>query len=116
MYAVIGGIGLDPEQPGYKHIIMSPRSGCGLTYATAELDSMYGKIRSAWSQENGRFDWEVTVPANTIATVYVPASDVSLVTENNQPLESANGVTFLRMETGDAVLRLVSGIYHFRAN
>ncbi len=27
MYAVIGGIDLDPEQPGYKHIIMRPNPG-----------------------------------------------------------------------------------------
>ena len=37
MYAVIGGIDLDPDQPGYKHIVMHPYPGGGLTYATVEL-------------------------------------------------------------------------------
>ena len=113
MYAVIGGIDLDPDQPGYKHIIMRPRPGGGLTYATAELDSPYGTIRSAWTQENDRFDWNVTVPANSAATVYIPANDAPDVTESGQALDRANGVTFLHMEAGFAVLRLTSGTYSF---
>jgi len=116
MYAVIGGIDIDPEQPGYKNIIMRPRPGGGLTHATVELDSMYGKIRSAWKQENDRFDWQVTVPANTTATIYILAKDVSRITESDQPVENINGVTFLQMGNGAAVLRLVSGTYHFSSN
>ena len=52
MYAVIGGIDLDPEQPGYKHILMRPQPGGGLTHARAELHSMYGLIRSEWTVQN----------------------------------------------------------------
>ena len=55
MYAVIGGIDLDPEQPGYKHIIMRPQPGGGLTYAKTGLHSMYGLIRSEWTLENQNF-------------------------------------------------------------
>lgn len=116
IYAVIGGIDLDPDQPGYKHIIMRPRPGGGLTYATAELDSPYGTIRSAWTQESGRFDWKVTVPANSVATVYILANDAPDVTESGQALDRANGVTFLHMEAGFAVLRLTSGTYSFSSH
>ena len=113
MYAVIGGIDLDPNQPGYKHIIMHPRPGGGLTYATTELDSIYGKIRSAWKHDNNIFDWEVTIPANTTATIHIPAKDIPLVTESEQPVKNASGVTTLKMDNGAAVLHLVSGAYHF---
>ncbi|MCI0551476.1 MAG: glycoside hydrolase family 78 protein [Anaerolineae bacterium] len=113
MYAVIGGVDLDPDRPGYKHIIMHPQPGGGLTYATAELHSMYGMIRSAWTQEKDVFDWRITVPANTTAKVYVPAKDISHVTESGQPMEKANGVTFLQMESGSAVFGVVSGSYVF---
>jgi alpha-L-rhamnosidase len=113
MYAVIGGIDLDPDQPGYQRILMHPRPGGGLTSATAELESMYGRIRSAWTLENGRFDWQVAIPANTTATVHIPARDVSRVTENGQPLENADGVTDIRMENGFVLLRLGSGTYSF---
>jgi alpha-L-rhamnosidase len=113
MYAVVGGIDLDPDQPGYKHILMRPQPGGGLTHAKAELHSMYGFIRSEWTLENNNFDWQITVPVNTTATVYVPAKDVSQVTENGQPVEDANGITFLRMENGFAVFDVMSGSYVF---
>lgn len=113
MYAVIGGIDLDPDQPGYKHIIMHPRPGGGLTYATAELQSMYGMIRSAWTQENGRFDWRITVPANTTTTIYVPAKDKASITESGAPVENAKGVRFLSMENGFFIFDVTSGSYSF---
>jgi alpha-L-rhamnosidase len=113
MYAVIGGIDFDPDQPGFKHIVMHPQPGGGITHATAELHSMYGTIQSAWTQENDHFDWGVTVPANTTATIYVPAKDVLQVTEGGQPPESASGVTFLSMDNGSAIFCLESGTYNF---
>lgn len=116
MYAVIGGIDLDPEQPGYKHIVMHPRPGGGLTHASAELHSLYGIIRSAWRLDRDHFEWEVIVPANTTATIYVPAPERSKVTESGQPVESVNGVAFLRMEDRRAVFQLVPGTYHFSSH
>jgi alpha-L-rhamnosidase len=113
MYAVVGGIDLDTDQPGYKHIIMHPQPGGGLTYATSELHSMYGVIRSTWTLENNNFDWRITVPPNTTATVYVPAKDLSQVTENGGPVDSINGLTFLRKENGFIVFAVESGSYSF---
>jgi alpha-L-rhamnosidase len=113
MYAVIGGIDLDPEQPGYKHIIMRPQPGGGLTHAKAGLHSMYGLIRSEWALQKDTFDWQITVPANTTATVYVPAKDASHVTENGHSVEKAQGITFLRTENGFAVFDVQAGSYFF---
>jgi alpha-L-rhamnosidase len=113
MYAVIGGIDLDPQQPGYRHIIMHPQPGGGLIYASAELQSMYGLIRSAWTRKDGRFEWQVTVPANATATIYVPAKHLTQVTESGRSVENANGITFVRMENGFAVFDITSGTYSF---
>jgi len=113
MYAVIGGIDLDQEQPGYKHIIMRARPGGGLTYAKTGLHSMYGLIRSEWTLENNNFQWRVTIPANTTATVYVPAKDASHVAENGHSVEKVQGITFLRTENGFAVFDVEAGSYSF---
>ena len=113
MYAVIGGIDFDPSQPGYKHILLSPRPGGGLTSATAALESMYGRILSSWSLEDNHFNWEVTIPVNTTATVYIPTKDISLITESGQAIDQANGVTFLETSADTAKLQLLSGSYHF---
>jgi len=115
MYAVIGGIDLDSNQPGYKHIIMRPQPGGGLTSARAELQSMYGTIRSAWTWKNNTFKWDITIPANTTATIYIPAQDISEVTEGGQPVHNSEEVTSLRMEDGCAVFTVEPGSYTFSA-
>ncbi|MCX6909285.1 MAG: hypothetical protein NTY01_14765 [Verrucomicrobia bacterium] len=46
----------------------------------------------------------VTIPANTTATVLVPAKNAAAITESGKPLAKAPGVKFLRMEGDRAVL------------
>ena len=58
---------------------------------------------------------EVTIPANTTATVYVPAKDAAGVTESGKPVGKVKGVRFLRMESGAAVYAVDSGTYRFQS-
>jgi alpha-L-rhamnosidase len=55
----------------------------------------------------------IGIPANTTATVYVPAERLSSVSEGGQPADKAPGVTFLRTEDGTAVFHVGSGRYVF---
>ncbi len=57
----------------------------------------------------------MTIPANTTATVYLPAKDVAVVTEGGKPLVQAEGVKLLRMEEGVAVFEIGAGPYHFKS-
>ncbi len=120
LYAVVGGIDLDPERPGYKHIVMRPLPGGDLTSARVELRSVYGLIRSAWTldAERGTFDWRIMIPANTTATVHVPVTDGARVREGNIPVPAtdAPGVRFLRREAAAEVYEVAAGEYHFTAN
>lgn len=75
LYQVVAGINVDPENPGYKHIILRPRPGGQLTHARAEYESVYGKIVSAWKRDGDRLEWEVVVPPNTEATLVFPRED-----------------------------------------
>jgi alpha-L-rhamnosidase len=72
LYAVVAGIDIDPTQPGYKHIVFRPQPGGGLNHAKATLNSMYGTIVSDWCVLDGKFQWDIVVPPNTTATVYLP--------------------------------------------
>jgi alpha-L-rhamnosidase len=115
MYQTLGGINYDPEHPGFKHIILRPRPVGDLTFVQSSHRSLYGPIISDWKIEAGSLVWNVSVPPNTTATVYVPGNDASAVTEGNQPAARAAGVRFLRMEAGSAIYSIGSGTYAFRA-
>jgi alpha-L-rhamnosidase len=80
---------------------------------TCSTQSPYGKIVSNWKLENGSFMWDISVPANSTATVHVPARDLNSIKEGGNAIQEAAGVTFLRMEAGRAVLSVESGHYKF---
>jgi alpha-L-rhamnosidase len=70
-------------------------------------------VLSHWKREGGAFELAVTVPIGSTATVYVPAKDRQSVTEGDGPAEKAQGVVFLRMDSGRAVYTVQSGAYRF---
>jgi alpha-L-rhamnosidase len=115
MYANVAGIDVDPEVAGYKHILLRPFPGGGLTSAQASYDSLYGRIVSAWRIDDDVLDWRIQVPPNTTATVTVPAREDALITEGDVPAAEAQGVTLLRREPEATVYSVQSGDYHFSA-
>lgn len=105
--------GLKPAQPGFKHILMKPHPVGDLKFVKATHHSPYGLIRSEWKRDGARFDWQITIPPNTTATVCVPAASPDTVTEGRSPAVEARGVKSFRQESGVAVFELESGRYHF---
>jgi len=116
LYESLAGIAPDPAQPGFKHIVMRPLALGDLTHVKASHHSPYGLIASEWSKKDGRFDWQITVPPNATATVFVPAANADGVTEGGQPIAQARGVKLLRTEGGSVALAVESGTYRFVAH
>lgn len=114
-YRAILGIRNDPAQPGFKHFIIKPEMMPEVTWAKGHYDSIHGRIVSNWRREGGKLTMEVTVPANTTATVFVSARDAKSVTESGKPAAKAEGVTFLRTENNAAVYAVGSGTYRFQS-
>jgi alpha-L-rhamnosidase len=112
-YECLAGIQSDPAQPGFKHIVMKPHPVGDLKFVKASHRSPYGLIRSEWQRDGDTFDWRVTVPPNTTATVYVPARDANSIRENVKPIAKASGVEFLRSEADRVVLKVAAGAYRF---
>ncbi|MDW8148030.1 MAG: alpha-L-rhamnosidase C-terminal domain-containing protein [Roseiflexaceae bacterium] len=113
LYSTVAGIDVDLEQPGYRHLILRPRPGGGLTAARAALETMYGRAMSAWRIDDHRFTWEIVVPPNTTATAYVPAPEGTPVRESGILAEEAEGVTLVQRDEATAVYRLAAGSYTF---
>ena len=87
-----------------------------LTWVKCYHDSPYGRIVSNWKREARKLAMEVTIPANTTATVHVPARDATAVTEGGNTIDKAKGVKFLRMENNAAAYAVGSGTYRFASS
>jgi alpha-L-rhamnosidase len=107
--------GIDTEGPGFNRVVIRPRPGGGLTYARAHYDSIHGRISTHWKIEEGRFHLDMTIPANTTATVFVPTRDAKSVTEGGRPLGQARDIEIARIDDGSVVLKIGSGRYQFCA-
>jgi alpha-L-rhamnosidase len=112
LYQDIAGIHPDPSSPGFRRIIIRPVPG-NLTWANARYDSIGGPIAVAWKRDANRFVLHVSIPANTAATVYLPANSEQSVTESGRPLSHAPGVQFLQVEENHVKLAIESGAYDF---
>ena len=113
LYEYLGAIQSDIEQPGFKHIVMKPTRINNLTWVNASHTSLYGPIKSAWKEENSKFIWDVSIPANTWATIYIPARSEKDITEGGQKALSAPGLKFTGMKDNYAIFEAGSGDYHF---
>lgn len=128
-YRTVGGI--SSLQPGYAQIQLKPGMPSGLTQATATYHCVRGLISSAWSRADNLIQWEVRVPVNATAQVYVPTLGTPLtsvtVTEsgtkifkNGAVAASVPGVAFDHAESDHGqsfiVFHVGSGSYQFAWN
>ncbi|WP_163322778.1 family 78 glycoside hydrolase catalytic domain [Draconibacterium mangrovi] len=104
-------LGIQRDEPGFQKFILQPTTDPSgeMKWAEGYYDSMYGKIYSKWEVEDGQLTYTATVPANTSATLYLPAKSENDVIE-------ANGCELLKFENGKAVYSLKSGKYSFITN
>ncbi|KIQ18551.1 alpha-rhamnosidase [Flavobacterium sp. MEB061] len=109
-YENIAGIKSNPETPGFKQIIMKPDFEAGLSFVNASYESIYGLIKSDWKKAKNKLDWKINIPANSSTIIYLPTSDVSAVTINNQKLSVAFSSSY-KIENKNLVLNLSSGSY-----
>jgi alpha-L-rhamnosidase len=102
-YEGLGGINLDPDKPGYRHILIVPQVTRDLTSVSATVGTVRGDVTSTWSHDPGVIKLHVDVPVGSTATVAIPEeSQMTEITvheggrvvwENRQFVEGTPGVT-----------------------
>jgi alpha-L-rhamnosidase len=124
-----GLLGIDRDEnsfdnAGFRKFILHPHYGGTITYARGHYDSVSGRITSDWKRkEDGVFEYKFTIPANTVAIVYIPSPDATTpiveggtkISMNDEGETNIQGITFLRYDslTKRAVFEIQSGSYHF---
>jgi alpha-L-rhamnosidase len=111
MYRVSAGI--ETMGPGYKHIVIQPHPSKRLSFAKASFDSSYGTISSGWERKDGKVIVKVKIPANTTATIILPAINVSKITEGGKAISGNTGFTDIRTADNKVMLEAGSGEYVF---
>ncbi len=117
LYENAGGIKANRANPGFKEIIMQPEFNSGLQSVKAGYQSVYGTITSNWHLKGKQLQWEVAVPANTTALLYIPAVSVQHIFENNKNITTLDEFKIITPAdaNGNIVLQAGSGNYTITA-
>ncbi len=109
----IGGILPDPERYGMKQFLIKPKLVGDLTYANTTSGSYYGRMVSNWSRMDRKGTFEIEVPPNTTAKLFLPGTTIDDIREGDQPVAQAPCVKHLGAENGCQVFAIGSGHYVF---
>ena len=106
-YSALAGIKQAGNSAAYNKIEIKPQPVGDVTYVKATYHSPYGEIVSDWKKNDNTFELNVEIPANTTATIYIPAKTNQIITMNGKPAT-------VKFAGGKAVIRIGSGKYHFK--
>ncbi|MBN2806333.1 MAG: family 78 glycoside hydrolase catalytic domain [Prolixibacteraceae bacterium] len=112
-YRKLAGMMVDPNEPGYKHIIFKPQTVDELSFIKYYNNTSYGKAGIEWKQEGDQFTMDLSVPVGSHATVYVPGEVNSKLTENGKPLNRQPFIQYMGWADGYHLVKIDSGNYHF---
>ncbi len=87
LYKGPGGIKPDPQKPGFKNILLQPHFVSGLDHFEASHNGPYGQIVSAWKKTRKGYTYNVTIPANSTATVSLPTVAGTKATLDGKPID-----------------------------
>jgi alpha-L-rhamnosidase len=114
IYRVVTGIDTEEASPGYKSIVIKPRLDKRLTHASSEYKTGYGLVKSSWKTTEQNITLDIEVPANTKATVFIPANKEESVTESGKPLSIIKDISVKGVEGNYLKVEMGSGKYFFK--
>jgi len=122
-YAYLAGIRPSIADPGFKHSIIKPMPAGDLTWASAKLYTAYGPLACGWELSVDGLSMQVTVPANTRATIHIPLEG------DTDPVLSESGILIwsgekagsdipyalelIEVTENEIILNALAGTYHF---
>ncbi|MDR1757699.1 MAG: glycoside hydrolase family 78 protein [Bacteroidales bacterium] len=80
LYRHVLGIQLDQNKNAFENFVIAPKINKDIAWAKGNYHSINGNIAVAWKTHDGIFELDITVPANTEATVVLPVSGKKLKT------------------------------------
>ena len=109
----VAGLNPDEQSPGYESFTIAPRPTSTVSWCRSSYDSIRGPILIDWKCDGHQFKLDVTIPANSTATVIVPADDLQTVMESGHPAAQGEGVRFLGVGQDSATYQIGAGTYRF---
>lgn len=113
LFSGLGGLRMEENSVAYKQFVLRPEPVGDIHEASVSYESPYGLIRSEWSDGKEVYRHRVEVPANSNATVYLPAKDAGKITEGGLPLKENRDIIIKKQDEQGIYVGVGSGVYYF---
>ena len=113
-YENLAGIKGDPDQPGFKHIVMNPLVMGDLKFVNASFLSPFGLIVDEWKKEGDIFTMKVEIPVNSSAIIGFPTTKANSITENGKAIQTLKEIKFEKADNNRVYFTVGSGSYNFK--
>ncbi|MFV0566173.1 MAG: alpha-L-rhamnosidase C-terminal domain-containing protein, partial [Flavobacteriaceae bacterium] len=84
-----------------------PKNQSQITNVNAQVETVNGMVKSAWSIEGKEVTYHIFIPANTTATFVVPANQQG-------DIKKQNGILSVTLKNNKRMIELGSGDYEFK--
>jgi alpha-L-rhamnosidase len=118
-YRTLGGINPDDSGPGFQNVVIRPQPplpGGPITNSWASFSSIHGLITTSWSCSTNASSTNlvlaVTLPANTMARICLPTTNLVDITEGGMAATNSAGLFYFQVTNGMAVFGVGSGSYN----
>ncbi len=111
----LAGIQPDLKYPGFKRFRLKPSYPVGLDSVNCRHVSNYGVISSDWRWSNNDLIWDITIPPNSEAEVWIAADSMEGILIDNIPVKKVATVQHLFSSPGSMAFHFGSGTYRIRS-
>ncbi|RYY17170.1 MAG: alpha-L-rhamnosidase, partial [Chitinophagaceae bacterium] len=115
-YYGLAGISQSDSSVAYKHVVIKPEVVGDISFVKGSFKSPYGLISSEWKSTDKRFELRVNIPANSGATVFVPANKESAISVDGKILKNRKELNPAFLKNNKFEIRLKSGEYMIVVN
>jgi len=77
MYQYLAGITPDPDNPGFKHMIIKPHLIHALDWGSAKHNSPYGNISVSWKKQKNKAIIDIEISNQTTADIILPDGTIT---------------------------------------
>lgn len=112
-YNGLAGIDQSDSSVAYQQIVIKPELVGDITYVKGSYQSVYGTIKSEWKAGKREFSLAISVPVNTTAIVYLPASVDNHIFEGGVSIDHSSDIKRVGYKEGRTIVKIGSGDYHF---
>ncbi|MDH4238858.1 MAG: alpha-L-rhamnosidase [Phycisphaerae bacterium] len=104
--------GIEPIKPGFRKVRIKPQPG-SLTSAEIKMPCIRGTIFCRWEKKSKHYLFEVTIPANTKAVIWLPSQSRENLKESGVKITKCEDIKVIGEKEGFVLCETGSGHYSF---